>query len=178
MQYRIETRRLWLRELTEEDVDALQSILGDPQTMYAWEHGFDRAETVRWVETNRERYRTDGFSYFAAVRKEDGRLVGAAGPLMERYEGHTEVGIAYIIGREYWRCGYGSEAARASLDYAFRELGVQKVIAEIRPENTASRRVAERLGMKEEGRFVKQYRGKAMPHLIYAAYHPYGEAGK
>lgn len=168
MQYIIETKRLWFRELTEKDRNALLPILGDPQTMYAWEHGFDRAEIAGWIETNQQRYRTDGFGYFAAIRKEDGRLIGMAGPLMEHYEGNAVVGLGYIIGREYWHCGYGREAAQASLDYAFQKLDARKVIAEIRPGNTASRRVAEWLGMKVEGQFVKQYRGKAMPHLIYA----------
>lgn len=52
--------------------------------------------------------------------------------------------------------------------YAFDRLGAQKVIAEIRPENRPSRRVAERLGMWVEREFVKHYRGKEMPHLIYS----------
>ena len=64
--------------------------------------------------------------------------------------------------------GYATEGARASLAYAFERLGAERVIAEIRPENEASRHVAERLGMKTAGSFIKHYRGKEMPHLIYA----------
>ena len=59
------------------------------------------------------------------------------------------------------------QGAAILLNHAFNELNVQMVIAEIRPENTASRKVAERLGMKCTGKFLKYYRGKQMPHLIY-----------
>ena len=64
--------------------------------------------------------------------------------------------------------GYATEGARASLACAFERLGAERVIAVIRPENSASRGVAERLGMEIEGRFIRHYRGKEMPHLIYA----------
>ena len=52
--------------------------------------------------------------------------------------------------------------------YAFSSLGARRVIAEIRPENRRSRRVAERLGMQVTGEFVKRYHGKDMLHLIYS----------
>ena len=61
---------------------------------------------------------------------------------------------------------------RACLDYAFSVLHAPRIIADIRPENTASRRVAAHLGMQEEGIFDKFYYGKHMPHIIYAAYAP------
>ena len=77
------------------------------------------------------------------------------------------IGLGYILAPKYWKKGYATQGAAILLNRAFRELGAQLVIAEIRPENTASRRVAERLGMKCTGEFLKYYRGKQMPHLIY-----------
>ena len=59
------------------------------------------------------------------------------------------------------------EGAAAWLRYAFDHLGAQQVIADIRPENTASRRVAEWLGMTVAGKHNKHHNGKEMPHLIY-----------
>ena len=70
--------------------------------------------------------------------------------------------------KERWGMGYATEGARASLACAFERLGAERVIAVIRPENSASRGVAERLGMEIEGHFIRHYRGKEMPHLIYA----------
>ena len=72
-----------------------------------------------------------------------------------------------MLRREEWGKGYATEGAKAMLDYAFRELGKTEIVADIRPENLASRRVAERLGMQICGECVKCFDGKEMPHLIY-----------
>ena len=76
--------------------------------------------------------------------------------------------MAYIFAKAYWGNGYAAEAAAACVSYAFDSISADEVIAEIRPENKKSRHVAERLGMTVRGSFVKTYKGKAMPHLIYA----------
>ena len=163
----IETERLVLRELTEADFDAAREILGDARVMYAWEHGFSDAETRAWIAENIARYRRDGFSYLAAVERGSGALAGFIGPLVETVDGVRRTGVAYILGKNFWGRGYASEGAAACVDYAFDQLGAAEVIAEIRPENSASRRVAERLGMTARESFVKIYKGKEMPHLIY-----------
>lgn len=76
--------------------------------------------------------------------------------------------MGYILDDRFWGKGYAAEGAQACLNYAFSVLHAPRVIADIRPENTASRRVAARLGMQEEGVFDKFYYGKHMPHIIYA----------
>lgn len=164
----IETERLIMRKITAEDFEAASRILGDAQTMYAWEHGFSEDEVRSWLGENAARYERDGFSFLAAVERSSGEIIGFIGPLVETIEGCRHFGIAYILDKERWGLGYATEGARASLAYAFERLGAERVIAEIRPENEASRHVAERLGMKTAGSFIKHYRGKNMPHLIYA----------
>ena len=62
-----------------------------------------------------------------------------------------EVEIAWIFGRQYWGKGYATEAARACLDYGLGELGIERIVAIIFPENAPSIRVAEKLGMTCEG---------------------------
>ena len=163
----IETERLVLRELTEADFEAAREILGDARVMYAWEHGFSDAETRAWIAENIARYRRDGFSYLAAVERAGGALAGFIGPLVETVDGELRMGVAYILGKNFWGRGYATEGAAACVDYAFDQLDADEVIAEIRPENSASRRVAERLGMTARESFVKIYKGKEMPHLIY-----------
>lgn len=163
----IETERLVLRELTEADFEAAREILGDARVMYAWEHGFSDAETRAWIAENIARYRRDGFSYLAAVERAGGALAGFIGPLVETVDGERRMGVGYILGKNFWGRGYATEGAAACVDYAFDQLGADEVIAEIRPENSASRRVAERLGMTARESFVKIYKGKEMPHLIY-----------
>ena len=92
------------------------------------------------------------------------------GPLMEQIGGEKFYGIGYILGRDAWGKGYATEAGEACIQYLFKNYPAQKVIAEIRPENQASVRVAERLGMKKENQFIKMVNGKQMPHAIYARY--------
>ena len=163
----IETERLVLRELTEADFDAAREISGDARVMYAWEHGFSDAETRAWIAENIARYRRDGFSYLAAVERAGGALAGFIGPLVETVDGVRRTGVAYILGRSFWGRGHDSEGAAARGDYEFDQLAARGVIAAVRPENSASRRVAERLGMTARESFVKIYKGKEMPHLIY-----------
>lgn len=168
MDWILESERLGFRFLDQEDAAPLKEILGDPQVMYAWEHSFTQKEIQEWLWENQRRYQEDGYSYFAAVLKNSGKLAGVIGPLVEKLETGNKTGIGYILKKEYWGKGLCVEGAKACMEYAFSILEAEEVIAEIRPENIPSRRVAERLGMKVTGQLVKTYRGKKMPHLIYS----------
>ena len=163
----LETRRLLLRQLTPEDFDAVFAILGDADVMYAWEHAFTRTEAARWLGKNVGRYLRDGFSYWAAIEKETGALIGLMGVLMEDAGGETVPGVGYLLRRDAWGRGYAAEGAAACARYALEALGFARVTAQIRPENERSVRVAQSLGMRRCGRFTKTYRGKEMPHDIY-----------
>ena len=162
----IETRRLQLRRLCAGDFAAVAAFLQDPSVMYAWEHGFSDREVEDWLAENARRYERDGYSYFAALDRASGLVVGAVGPLVETVGTARVPGVAYILRRDCWGRGYAFEGARASAAYLFEEQGTARVCATIRPDNAASRQVAERLGMRETGSFVKHYRGKEMPHLL------------
>ena len=168
MTYIIETPRLKLRHIEEADFDALFVFLGDPEVMYAWEHGFSQEDVRDFMARTMRRYREDGFAHFAAIEKASGTLIGLIGPIVEVVEDVPCTGLGYILHKDYWGMGYALEGAKASMQYAFDVLGAQKVIAEIRPENTASQKVAQRLGMTVERMLIKRYREKDMPHLIYS----------
>lgn len=166
--WELETARMHFRRLQENDLAALRPILGDAQTMYAWEYGFTDEQIAEWIERAQKRYQSCGCSYFAAIEKESGALIGLMGILPEEIDGEQFWGLGYILAREYWGMGYATEGVSAWMQYAFEKLGTEQVIAEIRPENTASRKVAEGLGMKIVGEFTKHHHGKEMPHLIYS----------
>ena len=78
------------------------------------------------------------------------------------------MGIAYILNKKYWGMGFATEGAKACANYAFDILHANKIIAQIRPNNLPSRRVAEKLNMKIEGQYIKNYYNVNMPHLIYS----------
>jgi ribosomal-protein-alanine N-acetyltransferase len=76
--------------------------------------------------------------------------------------------LGYEISPAYWYRGYATEAARAMLDFGFEELGLHRVWAQCVPENVASRRVMEKLGMRGEGRLrqTQFYRGRWWDTLV------------
>ena len=164
----LETERLVLRKLNDGDLAAIKHFLQDAEVMYAWEHGFSEQEAEVWLRENLRRYIEDGFSYFAAVEKSSGKIIGAMGPLMENINGVKTPGIGYILAKEYWRRGFAREAAKACIEYLYG-LGYQRVVAEIRPENISSVKVAAALGMVQQGTLLKNYQGKKLVHALYYA---------
>jgi RimJ/RimL family protein N-acetyltransferase len=109
-----------------------------------------------------ETFERQGFGHFGVERKEDGALVGRSGlnvwdpsdwsiTRLDEADGPTEIEIAYLFGKDYWGHGYATEAATAVRDWAFGELGFDRLIALIYPDNARSIGVARKLGMEPEG---------------------------
>lgn len=168
MDWILSSERLCFRKIKSDDYEQLCLILQDSEIMYAWEHAFSNDEVWEWIKKNLIRYENDGFSYFAAIEKSTNEFIGVMGPLVEAVDDVKYIGIAYILNKKFWGRGYAVEGAKACLEYGFDVLGADKVIAQIRPNNLPSRKVAENLGMKIEGEFVKRYKNTDMPHLIYS----------
>lgn len=177
----IETRRLSLRELTEQDLPALREILQDAETMTAYEGAFDDAMVDAWLARMLDRYANDGFGLWAVTlrdpaRSESERMIGQCGLTRQQILGADVVEVGYLFNRAYWHQGFAVEAAAACRDYAFETLGAEQVYAQVRDTNIASMNVAIRLGMTVRGRFEKHYRGVDMPHLAFAVDRPAAKA--
>lgn len=162
------TERLEFSQLQQTDFLELEILLSDPEVMYAWEHGFTKAEVQEWLDENLRRYSSDGYSYWAVRLKSDGSFIGAMGILKEVAEGKEYIGIGYILSKKYWGHGYAGEGAAALCQYAFHKLKMRTLTAQVRTNNFASQKVAEGLGMKIVSEFIKIYRGKEMSHFLYA----------
>jgi len=160
----LETPRLVLRHLTPYDIDAVFAVIGDPETMKFYPQEFTREDAARWVMKSQERYRRDGFGLFAVVLKSGGEVIGDCGLMRQDVEGESLLEVGYHFRRDYWGRGYATEAARGCMAYAFGQLGAEKVVSLILPENLPSRRVAERNGMTVERQAVFH----DLPHLVYA----------
>ena len=165
----LETRRLLLREMTQNDLPALRAILQDEETMYAYNGAFDESETQAWLDRQLARYAKDGFGLFAVVLRETGEMIGQCGLTMQPWHAEQVLEVGYLFNRAHWHHGYATEAARACMDYAFTRLGAREVCSIIRETNLPSRRVAERNGMTVRDTWVKHYRGVDMPHVRYCA---------
>lgn len=163
----LETERLLLREMTQDDLPALQGILQDEETMYAYNGAFDEAETQAWLDRQLSRYAQFGFGLWAVVLKESGGMIGQCGLTMQPWRGDEVLEVGYLFNRAFWHHGYATEAARGCMEYAFDLLGAREVCSIIRETNLPSRRVAERNGMTVRDSWVKHYRGIDMPHMRY-----------
>jgi len=160
----LQTQRLSLREFVPEDVNALAAILSDPETMQYYPMSFDHAAVVDWITRNRDRYANDGYGLWAMILNSTGELVGDCGLVRQSVDGRDEIEIGYHVRRDHWGRGYASEAAHACRDYGFANFKVDNLISLIRPENIASRRVAEKNGMT----IWKEVTRVNLLHYVYA----------
>ena len=147
----IETERLVLRMFRESDTDAYAEMVSDPEVMRFLGGGqpVPRAEAWRNMAMILGHWQLRGYGMWAVEEKATGEMVGRVGPW--RPEGWPGLEVGWTLRRRFWGRGFATEAARASMNYAFTALEQTRVISLIAPENVNSIRVAERLGEKPEG---------------------------
>jgi [ribosomal protein S5]-alanine N-acetyltransferase len=160
----LETERLILRPLTQDDVDAIYAVIGDPIAMQHYPRTFAREDAVEWIERNRRWHERDGYSLLAVVLKSTGKVIGDCGLSWQLADDTPMLELGYHLQRDEWGHGYATEAARACMDYAFHQLSAEKLVSLILAENQPSRRVAERNGMRVE----RQVMHSGRQHLLYA----------
>ena len=160
----LETERLFLRELSWDDREALCAILQDEETMYAYEGAFSDVMVQEWLERQLSRYEKWGFGLWAVILKGSGALIGQCGLTMQPWKDGEVLEIGYLFNRAFWHQGYALEAAKACKHYAFEVLQADEVCSIVRDTNFPSKRVALRNGMRREDRWVKHYRSVDMPH--------------
>lgn len=146
----LETERLRLRPFAADlsDVDALESVLGDPVSMRWYPAPFDRDAVTRWVERQLERYETEGSGLLVIEDRATGELLGDCGTTFQEVDGERFLELGWHVRRDRQRRGIATEAGAACRDWAFEAIGPAFLISLIRPENVGSWRVAEKLGFE------------------------------
>lgn len=150
---RLETERLLLREWRPEDFEPIAAMLADADAARYLPGGkpMGRMEAWRFVTGTIGVWTMRGYGAWVVERKEDGAVLGRVGLIHPIDWPGLEVG--WSIDRPYWGRGYATEAAKASLDYAFLTQPVVEVVSTIHPENGASQAVARKLG-ESKGRRI------------------------
>jgi ribosomal-protein-alanine N-acetyltransferase len=146
----LQTVRLNLRPFSEDDVDRLSVLMADADFMRFSLGVFSREQTAGFLEKVRGRDRAGLPSQFALIFRPTKTLIGYCGFFLQTVDELEVLEIAYRLDPAYWGQGLATEAARAVRDHAFDDLRLSHVISLIHPENTASRRVAEKNGMIPE----------------------------
>lgn len=165
----LETKHLLLRHLVMDDLKELFTLYSDPEIRKYFPEGIltleETKEELEWHMNGHPRHRELGL--WATVHKETGKFIGRCGLLPWEIDDKLEIEIAYLLDKSFWHQGLATEAAQGILHYGFEKLNRTRLICLIDPENIASQRVAERIGMSLE-RKVDGIDGDNYPTLIYS----------
>jgi ribosomal-protein-alanine N-acetyltransferase len=160
----LETSRLILRPFLDEDIGRLAELMANRDFMRFSLGPYTREQTQTVLQKFLSWNQAGLPSQFAVIFRSNNALIGYCGFLHWHLDGADEIEIGYRLDPDYWNRGLASEAAQAVRDHAFRDLNLSKVISLIHPDNIASRRVAEKNGMKIERETV--FRG--FPTQVFA----------
>lgn len=146
----IETERLLFRKFTDDDLPLLIEQRSDPEVNKYL--GGPRRQNAEALET-RMKFYMDCYEKFGVgmcpmIWKATGEIIGGAG--LQPLEDTGEIEVGYSIIKKYWGLGIGTEAARGWMEYGFDTMGLERIVAVAMVENTASRHIMEKLGMKFE----------------------------
>ena len=150
----IETKRLILREMTDDDFHALYRVLADSDIMEHYPYTFDEARVRNWIARNLERYNIFGFGLWAVCLKETGEMIGDCGLTMQMIGGQIRPEIGYHIRADHQRKGYATEAAIAVRDWTFRSTPFNMVYSYMKHTNEPSARTAMAYGCNQVDEFA------------------------
>jgi RimJ/RimL family protein N-acetyltransferase len=171
----INTSRLCLRSLSAADVDDFYEVFSNPEVMRYWStpplpnreasskaiaeihDGFKRHELLKW-----------GIALPAGDK-----LIGTATIFHPDFT-NRRAEIGYALGRAFWGNGYMHETLTAVINYAFADLNLHRIEADVDPRNAASVRTLERLGFQREGYLRQRWHvnGEIQDALFYGLLRP------
>lgn len=157
------TEHLVLRPFRSDDVDALAEVYLHPLVM-RWIGPQTLADVAREVAQQVEHQASLGFSLWAVEGRAGGHLIGDCGLQPLEHRG-PEIEVGYDLHPDAWGRGLATEAARAVMRQAFGPLGLERVVAVVKPDHFASQRVLEKAGLERSG--IREAYGESM--LLYEA---------
>lgn len=157
----IETERLLIRELLPSDKEGIFHLDSDMDV-----HEFLGKNPIKTIEEAqnvidfvRLQYQENGIGRWAVLLKENHEFIGWAGLKLvkEEINGHKDFyDLGYRFIKNFWQKGYGYEATKACLDYAFTEMHLKNVYAHAMIGNEGSKRILEKIGMRNTGTFFDE----------------------
>lgn len=166
---KIKTERLIIRDFVRDDWESVHRYASDEQVTEYMEWGPNRKkDTTQFIEQallmQLQKKRKD--YEFAVVLRDTSELIGGCGIHINQSNGE----IGYCFNPEYTGKGYATEAAQAVLKFGFNEVGLHRIYAKCRPQNTRSANLMKRLGMQQEGYLREHlwYKGKFHDSLLFS----------
>lgn len=146
----LETERLIFRKFTLADLDELIALRSDDEVIkYLGGRKLQNPQAIeKRLHFYIDCYEKFGFGLSAMIWKETGEMIGSSG--IQPLDGTTEIEVGYAMVKEFWGRGIGYECAKFWLDYGFKKIGLERIVAVASPENVGSWRIMEKCGMKYE----------------------------
>ncbi|TNE81148.1 MAG: GNAT family N-acetyltransferase [Bacteroidetes bacterium] len=158
----METDRLYLREMLSIDAENFYRLNADPEVMkHTGDTPFADVEASRQFLENYDPYSEEGMGRFTVIRKEDGQTLGWCG-LRVMPDGDVDLG--FRLDQAFWRQGYATEASIACLEWGKYSLELESIIGRCHPNNIASRKTLEKVGMQFEKESTDE---SGEPMLVY-----------
>jgi ribosomal-protein-alanine N-acetyltransferase len=171
----INTARMSLRSITHDDVDGLYRVFSHPEVMRYWGTPplADREAAVSLLNEIYDNFRSRSAMKWAIAEKESNELIGTATLFNLNLE-NRRAEIGYGLDRAFWRQGYMNEALQALLAYAFNDLALHRIEADVDPRNAGSIRTLEKLGFQREGYLRERWHvnGEIQDALFYGLLRP------
>ncbi|WP_155590380.1 GNAT family N-acetyltransferase [Lysinibacillus cavernae] len=146
----ITTQRLLIRTFEAQDVKAIYSYMSDKNVMHYMPEGvLNEAQVQKFITENSG----EQAKHYAIVLRDQQQVIGHM--VFHRYFGEHTYEVGWVLNPTYHNHGFASEAAHAVIDYGFTKMKLHRIIATCQPENIASFRVMEKIGMRREGFFKK-----------------------
>jgi RimJ/RimL family protein N-acetyltransferase len=170
----IETERLRLRPWRDDDLDAYAALCADPEVMKFFGHNGEtktRAESGEQMAGFVQHWEDHGLGLWCAADRQSDTCLGFVGLAIPFFlpEVMPAVEIGWRLARSSWGLGYATEGARATLEYAFGPLDLDRIVSIARPENHRSTNVMQKLGMTLERTSTHpEYRFEVVVYELHA----------
>lgn len=148
----LRAERLILREWRDDDLPAFASLNADPRVAEFLPKTLTRNESDQMAARIRAHFDEHGFGLWAVEVPDVAPFIGFVGLAVPKFEAHftPSVEVGWRIAHPYWNNGYATEGARAAVSHGFSELGLTEIVSFTVPQNLASRRVMEKIGMSHD----------------------------
>ncbi len=145
----IETARMLIREITQNDMEDLYTICGDVELMKFVGDGkpLSMEQTQNWIDVTIKNYSARGFGMYGVIDREANAFIGYCGLVFSADINDYE--LIYAIVQSYWGRGFATEIAKHLIGFGFSALHLEHIYASIDPENKASEKILLKVGFKE-----------------------------
>ena len=135
--------------MTDDDLEVMSAMLADSDVMDFHPRPKSREETQAWIDWNKSNSAEHGYGLWI-IETKAGEFAGDCGLAWQAVNGRPELEVGYHVRTEMQGRGYATEAAQACRDFGRDVLETPHLVAIIHPDNIASRRVAEKIGLEFE----------------------------